>query len=245
MEKAFLFLFNDLTYKNDFNMIRISYFRKSLSFLIAFIALFMIDGCKDNILTPHSNNFEVSTLSSPNLSDVPPVMTIDSIKMLISDIKLTIAGNHDSLEFKTGPFMLRLDPNFSVITFSSGFIPEGSYENIKFEVHKPSNEEVTDTIFTNGGKYSVFVYGSYNTEPFTYRSSNSAKLQLNFYYPAFVSDSGTTNITLVVKPYFWFFNGSNYIDPRVPTNWSQIDYGIKNNFYAIKDNNHDGIGETN
>lgn len=62
-----------------------------------------------------------------------------------------------------------------------------------------------------------------------------------------VTSEGKTNVTLQVKPYIWFINQSTgtYMDPRDPSNSSEIDNNIENNikhnFRCFKDNDRNGI----
>ena len=125
--------------------------------------------------------------------------------------------------------------------------PEGNYNKIRFEVHKPdTNEVLTDPEFSDtSGRFSLIAKGSFNGNRFIYKSKYSAWKILQFVNQVSISGSGTTNITLLIKPYIWFLNNGDFVDPREPGNSVIIDNNIKNNFNngfsAFTDNDRNGI----
>ena len=228
-------------------MNKISSITKILAVFLALFSLAMLNGCKDSVVATNADNVEISIISTPELTAQNGVNAIilDSIKVLIKDIKLNVSGNSDTVNFKTGPFVYSLNPNSTLNTVGSLYIPIGSYDKVQFEIHKLEDADgVPDPIFNfGGGKYSVVVYGRYNGTAFIYRSSKSAKQKLNFNPPALVTTLTKSNITLKVQPYKWFWNGTDYLDPAIPSNENDIDNNIKASFKAFKDDNHDGIGD--
>src|SRR5204863_4518755 len=93
--------------------------------------------------------------SSPTSSGiVADSVEVTRVRFLLSAVKLHVEGNdttHDG-EIKTGPFVLEFTPGFSRV-FTTITIPAGTYEKIKFEVHKfPSSIDQTylnDPVFTD------------------------------------------------------------------------------------------------
>lgn len=213
--------------------------------LSALCSLTILNGCSNNVTSPIADNVEISIMSAPGLTatqNVSSTLVLDSIKILLKDIKLNVSGVSDTVNFKTGPFVFSLNPNSTVNTVSSLLIPNGSYDKVQFEIHKLEDADIIDTIFSNGGgKYSVVTYGKYNGTSFVYKSSKSAKQKLNFNPPAVVNSVTKSNITLKVQPYTWFWNGSDYMDPTVSSNSNDIDNNIKSSFKAFKDDDHNGI----
>ncbi|MBK7253435.1 MAG: hypothetical protein IPI04_05835 [Ignavibacteria bacterium] len=142
-------------------------------------------------------------------------------------------------------FFVNLTSNINLIT--SAIIPSGSYDKIKFEVHKLNNDEaVPDPDFADvNGRYSVIVKGKYLGNYFVYRSTKSAHQILNFPTAVSVSPDIKSNITMVIKPYIWFISNGVYLDPRIPANSNDIDNNIKNNinnnFKAFKDDDRNGL----
>ncbi|MBK9334889.1 MAG: hypothetical protein IPM96_21445 [Ignavibacteria bacterium] len=208
-------------------------------------------GCNDdsNVTTPQANNLSFSVMSSADsVGDAQGILILDTVKILIQDIKLNVANNNqDSTNFKVGPFVLFLNLSSSVNEISSEIIPVGSYNKIKFEVHKLNNNEpVPDPEFADSnGRYSVIVKGRYLGSHFVYKSSKSAHQILTLPDTIAISDARLSNITMVVKPYIWFIENNLYLDPRIPANSNDIDNNIKdnvnNNFKAFKDNDKNGI----
>jgi len=218
---------------------------KQTILLTALLAVMFLTGCsKDETVSPVADNMEVSMMSSGGVTDNGlNTLTLDSVKVLLKDIKLNVsAASDDSVNFKTGPFVLRLNMNSSVNVISTAYIPEGTYDKVMFEVHKLQDGELVDTAFSfGGGRYSVVVYGKFNLVPFIYRSSKSAKQKISYSPAVGISNTTKSNITLKVQPYTWFWNGTDYIDPSVLSNENDIDNNIKASFKAFRDNNKDGI----
>jgi len=221
--------------------------------LILTISLIVIssNGCSEDSVTTGtgSDNLELSVFSSNESIGSGSILILDTVKILISDIKLNVSNNNeDSLNFKTGPFVLYLDL-FSNVTFiSSAIVSSGTYDKISFKVHKLNNNEtVSDPEFSDpNGNYSVIVKGSYNGVRFVYRSTKSAHQKITFPLNLDLESSGRSNLTLFVRPYLWFYGSNNvFLDPLDPSNSNEIDNNIKdninNNFRCFVDNDKNGL----
>ncbi|MBK6773732.1 MAG: hypothetical protein IPG78_16685 [Ignavibacteria bacterium] len=207
-------------------------------------------GCSDTVTNPaDTDNLSFSALSSTDSTgDSQNILVLDTVKILIKDIKLNVSNNNqDSTNFKTGPFVLFVNLTSNINLITSAIIPSGSYDKIKFEVHKLNNDEaVPDPDFADAnGRYSVIVKGKYLGNYFVYRSTKSAHQILNFPTAVSVSPDIKSNITMVIKPYIWFISNGVYLDPRIPANSNDIDNNIKNNinnnFKAFKDDDRNGL----
>jgi hypothetical protein len=205
-------------------------------------------GCnKDTpVNSTQSNNLSFNVMSSmDSVGDSQNHFILDTVKILIKDIKLNVANNNeDSANFKVGPFVLFLNLSASINEISSALIPEGTYNKIKFEIHKLNNNEISpDPEFTEG--YSVIVKGWYYGNYFVYKSTKSAHQILSFPNNFPITTSYISNVTLIAKPYIWFIKNGSYLDPMLPENSNDIDNNIKvninHNFKAFRDNNKDGI----
>lgn len=212
------------------------------------IMFFIGSGCNTDpnmIISPPPDidNFGVSTFSTPDTtSDRQGIFILDSAKILIKDIKLNVAGGSEN-NFKVGPYVAYLSLASVVNIVDTGFIPAGTYDKIKFEIHKPNNNDpIPDPEFRDSnGNYSVIAKGSYNGIPFIYRSKKSAHQILTTPNVFVVTESGKTNITLSVNPYSWFISNGVYLDPLDPANENDIDNNIKDSFKAFKDDDKNGI----
>lgn len=219
-----------------------------LIFLVTALSVNIFTGCNDDSVTPPADNFDFSGMSTPDTSDAPiNDLQLDTVKILLKDIKLNVSDSGDSTNFKVGPLVLKLNLNSSLNTISSAYIPPGTYDKVKFEVHKLAGSELPpDPEFVDGnGRYSVIVKGSYRGFSFVYKSDKSAHQKLDFPNSLIVTSAGKSNITLHVRPYIWFVKNGVYLDPRIPANANDIDNNIKNNinnnFKAFKDNDRNGL----
>jgi hypothetical protein len=208
-------------------------------------------GCnKDTpVNSTQSNNLSLNVTSSvDSAGDSQSIFILDTVKILIKDIKLNVANNNeDSCNYKIGPFVLFLDFSSKISEISTTVIPEGTYNKIKFEVHKLNdNEAVPDPEFADvNGRYSVVVKGHYLGNYFVYKSTKSAHQMLQFPKNCPVTSTYYSNITLLVKPYIWFVKNGTYLNPSDPANSNDIDNNIKdninNNFKAYQDNDRNGL----
>lgn len=226
-------------------------FKKQITSLTALAAIFSLviifASCSDNSVTTQTDNLSFSYTGTRDTADNVGVLVLDTVKILLKDIKLNTANSNDSTNFKTGPYVLTLNLNTIVSTVGSAYIPVGTYDKVKFEVHKlNSTEPVPDPEFIDSvDSYSVVVKGTFNGVRFVYKSDKSAKQQLSFPNSLVVTTT-SSNITLKIYPYLWFIDGNNmYIDPSDPNNRNTIDNNIKDNikgnFKAFKDNDKNGI----
>ncbi|MEZ4689267.1 MAG: hypothetical protein R3A12_03445 [Ignavibacteria bacterium] len=210
----------------------------------------IIYSCSDSSVTPAPvDNFTLSSMSSlDTLGDSQNILILDTVKILVKDIKLNVSNNNqDSTNFKTGPFVIFLNLSSNINVITSAIIPEGDYDKVKFEIHKLNdNEALPDPEFADSnGRYSVIVKGRYLGNQFVYKSSKSAHQILNFPVNVSVSSASKSYVTLLVKPYIWFLNNGVYLDPSNPANSNDIDNNIKNNFKnclkAFKDGDRNGV----
>ncbi len=226
---------------------------KTISITLALVAalgisLLTMNSCsKDNTVTPAGNNVELSYISSAGIADASGTLVLDTVKILLKDIKLNVASSSDTTNFKAGPYVLYLNLNSRVNTIGSEFIRVGTYDKIQFEVHKLSDSEpIPDPDFTEGSaRFSVVVKGTYNGVRFVFKSDKSAKQKISFPSSLIVTET-TSNVTLIVRPYIWFLDSSNgYLDPGNPANRNEIENNIKDNikasFKSCRDNNKDGV----
>lgn len=226
---------------------------KLTSIALIAVIMFLIYGCKSSNLTqPASGNLNFSSTSSNsgNINN-PVILEIDVAKVLIKDIKLNVAEGPEGQEgkeenFKVGPFILYLDLSSSLNVISTGAIPPGTYDRVKFEIHKVNpNEALPDPDFIDGsGRYSVIVKGHINGIPFVFKSSVSAHQILAFPRSLFVNADGKSNITLKADPFLWFFDNGMLLDPTIESNKDKIEYNIinnvNNNIKIFVDNDEDG-----
>ena len=210
-----------------------------------FLMLFAFSACDTTENTNGSMSLSFSNNTAlQKIND--DVIELDTIKILIRDIKIKSKSGSDTSSIKVGPFVVKLNLTGTTIDFAINNIPTGSYDRIKFEIHKiEASETLSDPEFRGGTdaslRYSVIVKGKYNTVPFIYKSRKSAKQDLKLETPVTVDENGVANLTITVDPFTWFANSVNTFDPTDPANENDIDNNIKESFKkAFRDNNHDG-----
>jgi len=215
----------------------------------ALITLVLAGGCnKDSVTEPvtqsSNENADLSMMSPSGAGDFP-LLILDSVKILVKDIKLDEAGNnnHHECDFRTGPFAVKLNLNGNVNVISTAMIPEGRYDRIKFEIHKmnPTQTPPDPDFSYMGGRFSVVAWGSYNGSAFVFRSKQSATQSLWFNPPATMNSMTKSNITLSVAPYSWFYDDGRFLTPGDDGDENKIDRNIKNSFRAFRDNDRNGI----
>lgn len=122
----------------------------SLSLVLLTAAFLVIQGCKsDEVVTGGSDNTEISMMAPSGVTDDSPINTLvlDSVKVLLKNIKLNVSGGStDSVNFKTGPFVVKLNLNTNVTLFTTAMIPEGTYDKVKFEIHNLKAEKLVLTL---------------------------------------------------------------------------------------------------
>jgi hypothetical protein len=184
---------------------------------------------------------------SPASGIVADSIEITRVRFLLSDVKLHIEGN-DTLtdgEIKAGPFVLEFTPGFSRV-FTNITLPSGTYEKIKFEIHKfPSSIDQTylnDPIFTDfvtDERSTVIIEGrvwsakSSIPVDFVYKSHITANLEAKF--PGLITlDPGSNpTIAMIFSPLL-AFKASQVLDPRDPGNANDIDNFLKSAIKALK-----------
>lgn len=220
--------------------------RAAIAASVVFL-FYSLPGCSNDSIAPQADNVDMSVTGSADTVDNNGILVLDTVKILIKDIKINVAsGSQDSTNFKVGPYVLFLNLNSSVNFIGSAYIPNGTYDKVRFMVHKLDDNEIPpDPEFLDpNGRYSVVVKGWFAGMYFVYKSDKSAHQKLTFPGSLQVSTTGRCNITLKVMPYLWFISGGVYLDPTIQANWSIIDNNIKeninNNFKVFVDNDKNG-----
>jgi len=231
--------------------------KRTLLFSAAFFMMLVMQaGCSEDSISSISNNNgsgsdNVSlSVKTGDVTDNPASIVIDEAKALITEVEVEQEPSGTEHHIRVSPFVVYFNLNGTLITVTTGNIPAGLYNKIKFKVHKPEdNEPIPDPEFREGSsgnkRYSFIIKGKYNGISFVYKSRKSANIVVVF--PTAINmQENTRNITLLINPSLWFKNGSVEIDPRNSGNENLIDDNIKNSFKrAFKDDNKDGLPDDN
>lgn len=180
-------------------------------------------------------------------------VAISEAKMLIREIEFKNDLEDDdipddSLDFSTDPLVVVLNLDGSLNEVAVSDAEPGSYDEIRFDVHKPEdNETPPDPEFKTGDsgneRFSVIIRGTCDGQEFVYRSNENMKQELELTTPLVIDgDTGNLNVTLTVDLSQWFTDeDGNPINPANPDNENAIDESIKRSFEgAFEDNDQDG-----
>ncbi|MDP4234930.1 MAG: hypothetical protein Q8919_00590 [Bacteroidota bacterium] len=186
---------------------------------------------------------------SPSSGIVADSVEITRVRFLLSAVKLHIEGNDTTKdgEIKSGPFVVEFTPGFSRV-FATVTLPAGTYEKIKFEIHKfPSSidqtylNDPTFTDFVTNERSTIIIEGrvwsagSSIPVNFVYKSHITANLEAKF--PGLITLDGGSNVTLamIFSPILTFKPTSvSVLDPRDPDNAKDIDSFLKSAIKALK-----------
>ncbi|MGB5287207.1 MAG: hypothetical protein WBN42_01865 [Ignavibacteriaceae bacterium] len=220
--------------------------RNFLLFIALAVTFIFFNGCSS--VEPADAKITLSFTGGTIINKIQDdTLQLDTVKILIRDIKIKNQSTNDTMKVKVGPFVVYIDLAGVTTDFAVGNIPPGNYDRIKFKVHKIEGSETPpDPEFKEGTdeslRYSVIVKGIINSIPFVYKSRKSAHQDLKLETPIIVEENGVANLTIIVDPFSWFTDGANLLDPTDPANENSIDNNIKDSFKkAFRDNNHDGI----
>jgi hypothetical protein len=179
-------------------------------------------------------------------------VVVTRARVVLSDLKLHMTDVDDSVlghvegTIRVGPFLAVFDSGGGRL-ISHVSIPFGTYDRIKFEIHKLNeNEEPllqNDSLFgdfVNGGRYTFIIDGNSYVGgvayPFSFKSSLTMNVMV-FIDPPAVFDSTSTsyNLAVVFDPVFMFAKpGMSPLDPRDPDNHKAIERMIRYAIWGIR-----------
>lgn len=153
-------------------------------------------------------------------------------------------------EFVAGPQLLEIPVDGTVDQVVSIDIPPDTYDELEFEVHKPSDDTAEDQAFLDANPdfadVSIRVEGSYNAEAFVFLQDLNEKQELEL-VPALVIEAGAgpTNVTLRVDVSTWFRDAAGaLVDPRTANKGGENENLVENNIRAsievFEDTDRDG-----
>lgn len=216
------------------------------SVLLIVIVLFF-SGCDSTETTNGTISLSFAPPGIPNKT-LADTIQLDTVKILLRDIKLKNQSGNDEMNIKAGPFVVYLNIAGLTTDFAVSNIPPGSYDRIRFSVHKLEDSETPpDLEFREGAdstqRYSVIIKGLYNSVPFIYKSKKSAHQDIKLEQSVIVENNTEANLTITVDPLEWFYKNNILLDPNGSANENDIDNNIEHSFKkCFRDDNHDGNG---
>lgn len=230
--------------------------KHSASMLLILFALFAA-ACSDDVVVPEPNFVIESGLTNPilvearkpsdkiNKGETVVGLSVRRVRVLVSRVILHTeadSAGKDDRTVKAGPFIYEAD-SLGTRVVSSVNVTPGTYDRLKFEIHRFSSSETaafendaTFKDFVTGDRYSLIIEGyvirKTGAAPFTFRSSVTSNVKLE-YSPALVIGQGAiTSSTLKFDVAAAFRDGSDIFDPDDEKNRSEIENGIKEAFRA-------------
>ncbi|MEO5568856.1 MAG: hypothetical protein ABIR92_10200 [Gemmatimonadaceae bacterium] len=195
-------------------------------------------------------NFDVIVVSGAN------TLVITKAQMVLREIELkqsasAACGNDDAVddcdEIELGVRLIDLPVTAGLTTALTASIPEGTYREIEFEIHKPSGD-AKDAAFKAANPafadISIRVEGTYNGQQFVFTSAVSQDVELEFNPPVVVT-AANNNVTIQVDLSRWFKTSTGaLIDPSTANpgqpNVSLVSANIKASLKAVEDDDKDG-----
>jgi hypothetical protein len=234
----------------------------NLIFASFFVILLSFAGCNNNPLTntntngngggtgtgTGSENLKLNMVSSKNTDNPTGNIQITEAKALLS--KIEVENSAGSKEIRLNPIVINFDLSGNVKDLISASIPEGIYNKIKFQLHKPEdNETVSDPEFKLGTsghqRFSVIIKGTYNGSAFVFKSRKTINIVIDFNRPVDIR-SEAKNITVLLQKNLWFLSNGIELDPRNSGNDDTIDDNIKRSFAkAFRDDDRNGSPDDN
>jgi len=219
-------------------------YRAILTVIIAAVTMF-ITACDENggITIPSgATELTVSTISDITIDNPPANIVITEVKGNFSQVALEQESNQNYQTITFSPFVASFNTSGTLAAMTTKYIIRDIYTKIKFQIHKPENNETpSDPEFVSGSeRYSFIVKGTYNGSSFVYKSKKSLYVSVNF-TPKVNLNYKTMNITIAFNELGWFKNGTSDLNPSNPANENLIDENIKNSFKnAFLDNDKNG-----
>lgn len=223
----------------------------SVSFIIfLFVSVLLISatGCQNDssenlVGNAAAENVSVGFYSETAAGDNSLVLT--EAKFVLRKLVLKDFENHNDCDVKLGPFIVSLDMTQKVVLTGLAKIPSSTYDEVKFQVHKPgSNENIGDPEFieSTNSRFSVIAKGYFNGNYFVYKSDVTVAKEIGLEGgPVSVAANQVIYLTVRINPYSWFFENGVMLDPSLESNNHLIKQNIKNSLRrAFKDMDRNG-----
>ncbi|MBK6290852.1 MAG: hypothetical protein IPH85_02655 [Ignavibacteria bacterium] len=229
---------------------------------VAIAASLFVFACSGDTTSTDSTVTVESSLSNPTVSSfakssdrvqggsIIDSITVTKVRVLVSRMILhpdNSADTNDSTndkKIKLEPFLYVADSTGTRLVASSS-VPNGTYDKIKWEIHRFSSSEVpsytNDTIFRDfvtGDRYTSIIEGwlvrNGVRERFVYRSDATSNITIKFEPSITASDASPLILSLMFDARSTFYKDGEILDPADSKNESKIDNNIKEAFRSNK-----------
>jgi len=241
-------------------------------FMLTAMAL-LSAGCGDSG-SPTSNpqvNFNLATRAAPasaagaalsvttpeSFTDGTNTLVLNQVDLVLREIELrrsevTIScgesPSDDACEkLELGPILLNLPLGVGAARAFSVTVPPGTYDEVAFEIHRPSSSDDAAFIQANPDfdGVSIHVSGTFNGTPFDFVSDLNSEEEISLTPPLTIIETAATDLTLFVNLDTWFRDAAgSLIDPATAAkgqaNEDVVKENIRRTLDAFEDNNRDG-----
>ncbi len=189
-------------------------------------------------------------------------IVVDEVALVLRKVRLDGAptascpedaeGDSQCAELRLGPVLFDLPLGEGAEPIFSAAVPVGSYDRIKFQIHRPTNANEDADFVSDHPDFegiSIQVLGSYNGAPFVFTSDLTEVEDVVFAEPVEVAVDGEVQVTLHVDVTGWFANedGSGLVNPSEANDGgpfeSLVERQIRESFRAFHDGDLDGAAD--
>lgn len=210
----------------------------------------VFSGCSNNTSNPVSNtgsNDMTVSLKADNgaFNGSQSSIVITDAKALVTEVELEKEGTAENEGIQISPFVIHFNTDGTLQQFTNALIKAGNFTKIKFQIHKPDdNESIPDPEFREGSggnqRFSFIIKGTIDGNPFVFKSRQSANIVINLDNIVNMS-AAAKNITILFNSKWFDVNGIT-IDPRDPAHENEIDDNLHGSFRrAFEDNDKNGV----
>lgn len=172
-------------------------------------------------------------------------LVITKAQVVVRSIKLkqtatTVCSDDDSIdddcdEVELGPMLVDLPLTANGVTSVTASIPEGTYREISFKIHKPGDDNAADIAFRAANPTfaatSIRIEGTYNGQAFVFTSDLSERMELEFNPPVTIT-SDNQNVTVQFDVSSWFEVNAQVINPTTANKGGANENAVKDNIRA-------------
>lgn len=193
-------------------------------------------------------------------SDGTNSLTLTRVAVVVRDVELEAAGGEcdgdggsetTCRDFESGPVLVELPLDGSVATVAGVDVPEGTYDEVEFNIHAPTRGSTEDNALLEEHPefedVSVRVEGTYNGSSFVFEQ-DLMDTQERTLSPALevTGDGGSVNLTLQLDVSSWFVDaGGSLVDPETANkggaNENLVEENIRTSIDLIQDDDSDGV----
>ena len=208
-----------------------------------------------------TSSASIGALADVTVTSGANTLVINKVQIVLGEIELKQAsvectegshsgpgrGGDDCPEVELDPVLVDVPLSGATTTLDLGaLVPAGTYRELEFKIENVDDDSGAEAAFAAAHPElrgaSVRVEGTYNGQPFVFKSNLEAEIELEFNSALTVSASQPLNLTLAVDVGAWFKGvGGTVLDPSNGVNALAIAANIRSSFAAFEDDDRDGV----